>query len=102
MNERALVYYITVRGHLDAHWSAWFDSLTITNGKHGEAVLAGPIQDQAALYGVLIKIRDLGLPLIAVQPVARDEPGERAANNDAAGFPERGSAWIGELRPELA
>ena len=65
-------YVITVKGHLDDHWSAWFEGLTITNGANGEAMLAGPVVDQAALHGVLIKIRDLGLPLLAVQPVAAD------------------------------
>jgi hypothetical protein len=63
-------YHITVHGHLDDHWSAWFDGLTITNGANGDAVLAGPIMDQAALHGVLTKLRDLGLPLIAVHPMA--------------------------------
>ncbi len=61
-------YQITVHGHLDAHWSTWFDDLTITNQPNGEAVLAGPLRDQAALHGVLVKLRDLGLALIAVQP----------------------------------
>ncbi len=60
-------YVITVRGHLDQHWSAWFDGLTITNGANGEAVLAGPLVDQTALHGVLVKIRDLGLPLVSLQ-----------------------------------
>ena len=58
-------YHITVQGHLDSIWEDWFDGLTITNESNGQAVLAGPIVDQAALYGVLLKIRDLGLPLIA-------------------------------------
>ena len=61
-------YVITVRGHLDHHWSVWFEGLTITNGDNGEATLVGPVADQAALHGLLIKIRDLGLPLIAVVP----------------------------------
>jgi hypothetical protein len=62
------VYHITVAGHLPTPWSAWFDGLTITNHADGTAVLAGQIVDQAALYGVLVKIRDLGLPLVAVLP----------------------------------
>ncbi len=62
-------YVITVRGHLDDHWSAWFEGLAITNGTDGETTLAGPVADQAALHGLLVKIRDLGLPLIAVVPV---------------------------------
>ena len=65
----ATIYHIRVKGHLDPTWSAWFDGLSITNEANGEAVLAGPIIDQAALHGVLIKVRDLGLPLVAVNPV---------------------------------
>jgi len=59
-------YHIRLKGHLDTHWSAWFDNMTISNEADGEAVLRGPLADQAALHGVLIKIRDLGLPLLAV------------------------------------
>ena len=59
-------YHIRVKGHLDDHWSAWFDNMTVSNLANGEAVLHGPLADQAALHGVLNKIRDLGLPLIAV------------------------------------
>lgn len=66
-------YVITVRGHLDTHWSAWFEGFTITNATNGEALLAGPVVDQAALHGLLIKIRDLGLPLIAVVPGSTPE-----------------------------
>ena len=62
-------YHIRVQGHLDSQWSAWFDQLAISNEANGEAVLAGPLTDQAALHGVLIRIRDLGLPLIAVYQV---------------------------------
>lgn len=65
--------HIRVKGHLDGHWSAWFDGLTISNEENGEAVLHGPLTDQAALHGVLIKIRDLVLPLLAVTTVATDE-----------------------------
>ena len=58
---------ITVKGHLDQRWSEWFDGLTITNRENGEAALAGHLPDQAALHGVLTKVRDLGLTLILVQ-----------------------------------
>jgi hypothetical protein len=61
-------YVITIRGHLDHHWSVWFEGLTITNGDNGETMLAGPVADQAVLHGLLAKIRDLGLPLVAVVP----------------------------------
>ncbi len=59
-------YEIRVRGHLNGRWSGWFDGLEIADGPDGEAVLTGPIADQAALHGLLAKIRDLGLPLVAV------------------------------------
>ena len=65
-------YHIRVKGHLDPIWSAWFDGLTIANEPDGNAVLAGPIVDQAALHGVLIKVRDLGLTLLGVSLVAAD------------------------------
>jgi hypothetical protein len=69
----ATEYHIRLKGHLDQHWSNWFDNLTISNEANGEAVLRGPLPDQVALHGVLIKIRDLGLPLLAVTTVATDE-----------------------------
>jgi hypothetical protein len=77
-------YHIIVQGHLDAGWSAWFDGLTITNLAHGQTVLAGPIRDQAELHGVLAKIRDLGLPLIAVQPVDQGVTADSVRHRDAA------------------
>ena len=67
------VYQITVKGHLDSQWSAWFDNMLITNEANGEAVLHGPLVDQSALYGVLTKVRNLGLTLLAVTTVAADE-----------------------------
>ena len=67
------VYQITVKGHLDSQWSAWFDNMLIANEANGEAVLCGPLADQSALYGVLAKVRNLGLPLLAVTTVAADE-----------------------------
>lgn len=63
---RQAVYQIVVKGHLDHDWSEWFDGLTITLVNNGETILTGPIVDQAALHGVLIKIRDLGLPLLSL------------------------------------
>jgi hypothetical protein len=67
------VYQITVKGHLDSQWSAWFDNMMITNQANGEAVLHGPLADQSALYGVLTKVRNLGLTLLAVTTVPADE-----------------------------
>jgi hypothetical protein len=68
-------YEIRVQGYLRERWSDWFEGLTIRREPTGEMVLDGPVVDQAALHGVLTKIRDLGLPLISVQRVGR---GERA------------------------
>jgi len=65
------VYEIRVKGHLGGRWSGWFDGLEITNLENGEALLSGEIVDQAALHGVLAKVRDLGLPLVAVNSVGR-------------------------------
>ena len=63
------VYRITIKGHLDSEWSDWFEGLTITHMDNGETVLTGPIVDQAALHGVLMKIRDLGLPLLSLSRI---------------------------------
>ena len=65
-------YQIRVKGHLGPEWSTWFDGLTITNEPHGEAVLAGPVVDQAALHGLLVKVRDLGLTLLSVNRAERN------------------------------
>ncbi len=62
----AIHYRIRVKGHLDPSWSAWFDGLTITHEANGESVLAGPLPDQAALYGILEKARNLNLRLVSV------------------------------------
>ena len=59
-------YEITVDGHLTHHWSIWFEGLTITPQENGYTILSGPVSDQAALHGILAKIRDLGLPLVSV------------------------------------
>ncbi len=63
---RQEVYQIVVKGHLDTEWSDWFDGLTITLVDSGETILSGPIVDQTALHGLLMKIRDLGLPLLSL------------------------------------
>ena len=62
-------YEIRVKGHLDARWADWFEGLTITLHKEGDTILSGPVADQAALHGLLKKIRDLGLPLVSVNRV---------------------------------
>ena len=64
-----MVYQIRIQGHLGAEWTDWFEGLTITLQDNGETLLTGSVVDQAALYGVLRKVRDLGLPLISVNRV---------------------------------
>ena len=63
-------YEIRTQGHLDARWAAWFDDLGLTRDPDGTTVIHGPGLDQAALYAVLLRLRDLGLPLVSVTPVA--------------------------------
>jgi hypothetical protein len=65
---------IRVKGHLDARWATWFDGLTLTNESDGTTRLDGPVVDQAALHGVLQKVRDMGLPLLSVNQVGPDLP----------------------------
>ena len=76
-------YKIRVKGHLDGRWSDWFDGLEITNLENGEAMLSGDIVDQAALHGVLAKVRDLNLVLVAVSSVGpqRQDPAIRPARH---------------------
>ena len=62
-------YEIRVQGHLDQRWSAWFEGLAITYDTDDNTVLRGPLIDEAALHGVLIKVRDLAVPLLAVHRV---------------------------------
>lgn len=59
-------YEVRLFGHLDARWAAWFDGLTVTSRDDGTTVISGPLADQAALHGLLQRVRDLGLPLISV------------------------------------
>jgi len=62
-------YEIRVQGHLDQHWSAWFDGLIISHDPDGTTVLRGPLADEAALHGVLSRVRDLALPLLALKRI---------------------------------
>jgi hypothetical protein len=68
-----VIYEIRVQGRLDKRWSSWFDGLTLSYEGDDITVLRGPIVDEAALHGVLIKVRDLALPLIAVNRVQDSE-----------------------------
>jgi hypothetical protein len=69
------VYEIRVKGNLDLKWSDWFDGFSITPAHGDETLLIGSVADQAALHGMLHKIRDLGLPLLTVQRLEDKEGG---------------------------
>jgi len=73
--DKPTVYQIRVKGHLDEIWTTWFEGLTITNLEIGEALLSGHLPDQAALYGVLYQINNLGLILISVNEVSESRWG---------------------------
>ncbi len=68
-----MVYQIRVKGHLGREWTDWFEGLTVTTLDNGETLLTGPVVDQAALHGLLKKVRDVGMPLISVLRVERDQ-----------------------------
>ena len=68
-----LVYQIRIKGHLGREWTDWFESLAITLEDNGDTLLTGPVVDQAALYGLLRKVRDLGMPLLSVVCVKPDQ-----------------------------
>jgi hypothetical protein len=71
--DQPMVYQIRVKGHLSRQWIDWFEGFTITLEDNGETLLAGPVVDQAALHGLLRKVRDLGIPLLSV---VRVKPGQ--------------------------
>jgi hypothetical protein len=68
-----MIFQIRINGHLDRQWTDWFEGLTISLEEHGDTLLTGPVADQAALHGLLKKVRDLGLPLVSVVQVQLDE-----------------------------
>ena len=75
-------YELRVEGHLDEHWSTWFDGITLTHENDGTTTLRGAVTDQAELHGLLAKVRDLGTTLISVkttEPRVRDAEGRRSA-----------------------
>ena len=68
-----MIYQIRIKGHLGREWTDWFGGLTITLQDNGDTLLTGPVVDQAALYGLLRKVRDVGMPLISVIEVQCNE-----------------------------
>jgi hypothetical protein len=70
--DQPVIYEIRIKGHLGHQWADWFGGLTITLEDNGNTLLTGPVVDQAALHGLLKKVRDLGMPLISVTGVEPD------------------------------
>lgn len=88
-----VAYEIRMKGHLDQSWSEWFEGLTITNLESGETVLYGEIVDQAALHGVLSKVRDLNLSLIAVSSAGSERQDPAIRSTEHLPKRERRGSW---------
>jgi hypothetical protein len=83
-SSQAEIFQIRIKGHLGRAWAGWFEGLTITLEEDGDTLLSGPVADQAALHGLLKKVRDLGMPLVSVAQIpfngtdsGRSEKGEK-------------------------
>jgi hypothetical protein len=81
-DDETRTYEIRIKGHLDDKWIDWFEGLTITRADNGETLLRGPVVDQAALHGLLRKVRDLGLPLVSVKQVDSKQANKPDGNAD--------------------
>lgn len=75
-----MIYQIRIKGHLDRKWAEWFSGLNIISLANGETLLTGPVLDQAALHSLLRKVRDVGLPLVAVMQVEPEQADAPDAN----------------------
>jgi hypothetical protein len=80
------IYQIRLEGHLGRQWTEWFDGLAVTLHRNGDTLLTGPVVDQAALHGLLKKVRDLGMPLVSLQRLEPTRP--TACEAGQAGTPE--------------
>jgi hypothetical protein len=83
-----MIYQIRIKGHLGPEWTDWFEGLTIKLEDNGETLLTGPVVDQAALHGLLRKVRDLGMPLLSVNLVAHGQA-EASNGNETYHFPAK-------------
>ena len=89
-SSRPMAYQVRITGQLDARWADWFEGLTITLDG-GDTLITGPVVDQAALHGLLKRVRDLGMPLVSVSPV---EPGSATTLGS-------GQADVADAKPEI-
>jgi hypothetical protein len=81
-------YEIRVKGHLGPRWAAWFDGLSLTTEEDGITVISGPVVDQAALHGLLHKLRDVGIPLVSLIQLPTDAPADPTVAPPALEIPE--------------
>jgi hypothetical protein len=79
------LYQIRVKGHLDETLASWFENFTISNQEDGDTLLTGPIQDQAALHGILNRISNLGLTLVSVNSVPQEEEEDKPEDDNSGG-----------------
>jgi hypothetical protein len=77
-----VVYQIRIKGHLGPEWTDWFGGLTVTLEEDGDTLLTGPVADQAAVHGLLKKVRDLGMPLVSVNQVPSQETRRNRSNKE--------------------
>jgi len=80
--DRPTIYQIRIRGRLDQQWADWFDGMAITSEEDGDTLLTGPAEDQAALLGLIRRVRDLGIPLVSVQPVEPSQADKHIHNGN--------------------
>src|SRR5512138_933182 len=81
--DRSVIYQVRIQGHLGHEWSDWFGDMTITLEEGGDTLLTGPVADQAALYGLLKKVRDLGMLLVSVNRLEPRASMPKACRTDA-------------------
>jgi hypothetical protein len=82
-------YEIRLQGHLHSRWAAWFDGMTLTSSTDGTTTIHGPVADQAALHGLLQKVRDMGLPLVSVTRIGLDQSSRQGTSTTAHHFTQR-------------
>jgi hypothetical protein len=98
--KQPVVYQIRIKGHLDHQWTDWFEGLTISLEENGETLLTGLVVDQAALYGLLKKVRDLGMPLLSVDSIKPDQGDASDVKEELMQVSKKGGLDIQEIDKE--
>ena len=94
---QAMVYQIRITGHLGRQWTDWFGGLTITPADNGDTLVTGPVVDQAALFGLLKKVRDLGMPLVSINRVQQARQMRQMSTNNGCGCHGRKDMCLREI-----